>query len=927
MYANTRSIATPGKFDELVCIIQSFQNIIHIVILSETWISTHDEAKRLYLPGYTHYYNYRQDKIGGGVSIFAHNSLKHNFIEEQTVDENHYLWIHINKFDLDIGAIYKPGRTKSKEFLEVYSTQLEQRQRAILFGDFNYDLLSSDKAVQNYKDTISENGYYIINKIDRRYCTRETKTTKTILDHVCSNIKKTQFHLSIVESSMSDHKQIYFEVKNYQATPVKAIKYEAIDYKKLYNTFEMMKIEDCEYNTLEQNLKFSINTCKTSKTKKLNPPKQDWIKKEILDAINTRNKHYQEYKQNPEDKEIEEVYKTKRKDVFNMIQKSKSNFYYKAFKNCKNKPSKMWTLINDLTRNKVKETAVPVKLQKGLEIVTDETEICEYFNDYFSTIGEVLANEIPKRCHPNMSPIARTHSQELSQLSPATTEEVLKVCNQLDSNTSSGVDGISTKTIKCLKNLLVEDLSNCINRCLELGIFPDSLKVAKVSPIFKSGIRTDPGNYRPISVLPVLSKIFERILYNRVEKYLNSIDFFYSKQYGFRPKSNTLSATVDLITNLKTNIDKKNIALGIFIDLRKAFDTVSHVILLEKINKIGITGTALDILKSYLSNRKQIVKIGNHQSQPKPITYGIPQGSILGPLLFLIYINNIGEIGLKGDITLYADDTSLFYFERSIEKIIANAQTDLNLLNEWFQNNVLTINVSKTNYIIFKAKNKKISDHDPLILNNMTINQIDSERYLGLIVDSKLTWKPHIEKIKAKLSSLTGAIRGITRCLPRGVRYSIYNSLIKSHIDYLIEIWGSAAKSHINIIQRAQNKLIKVLFCYNYLTPTERLYKETKIMSVTQTYIYFTCLLIRKILTKNIHTQISFTKKSQIQKIQLRNTNDLVLRTPRTNYGKKNILFEGAKIYNKLPKDIKNIQSINTYKKLLKHYVTLNTPV
>ncbi|CAH2084027.1 unnamed protein product [Euphydryas editha] len=255
-------------------------------------------------------------------------------------------------------------------------------------------------------------------------------------------------------------------------------------------------------------------------------------------------------------------------------------------------------------------------------------------------------------------------------------------------------------------DLILKELSNCINKCLQTGTFPNSLKVAKVSPIYKSGSKLEPGNYRPISVLPVISKIFERVIYNRLETYLTSIKFFYDKQYGFRPKSNTLSATIDLITNIKLNIDKKQIVLGVFIDLKKAFDTVSHELLLKKLFDIGLTATAYGMLKSYLSNRTQVVQIGKIQSSSKSINFGVPQGSILGPLLFTIYINSISGIGLTGDVTLYGDDTCLFYSGRSINDLIAHAQKYLDSLNVWFQCNLLTINISKTKYMIFASMQK-----------------------------------------------------------------------------------------------------------------------------------------------------------------------------------------------------------------------------
>lgn len=354
--------------------------------------------------------------------------------------------------------------------------------------------------------------------------------------------------------------------------------------------------------------------------------------------------------------------------------------------------------------------------------------------------------------------------------------------------------------------------------------------------------------------------------------------------------------------------------------MKKAFDTVSHNKLLQKLQNIGVAGTALHMFASYLQNRSQVVKIENFISSSQKMTsYGIPQGSIIGPLMFLIYINNINNIGLKGHLTLYADDTSLFYFDRSIDHIITDAQEDLNRLNEWLKYNLLTINTKKTSFMIFAAKNKHIPDFTPLTINNETIQKTDCEKYLGLWVDDKLTWKPHIEQIRIKLTSVLGALRKISNCIPHKVRPIIYNSLVKPHLEYLIEIWGSAAATNLNPLQRAQNKIIKVLFHYPYNTPTNELYKKTKLFNLRQLYIYYTCILIKKITTKSIRSNLKLNKK--IPTHNLRNKYKIVLPTVRTNYGKKTILFEGVKLYNDLPNHIKKCNIVNAFKKELKEYV------
>jgi hypothetical protein len=571
----------------------------------------------------------------------------------------------------------------------------------------------------------------------------------------------------------------------------------------------------------------------------------------------------------------------------------------------------------------VKERILPSKLENQCgRLLTEEVDICESFNQFFVSVGSTLAASITKPCFNNSCEgVAGFGSQGLSNLSLATKDEVSKIIDRLNSNTGAGIDGINPKTIKCVKDIVLEELTGCINNCLEVGTFPESLKIAKVTPIYKCGSRLDPSNYRPISVLPVLSKVFEKILYNRLETYLYSVNFLYDKQYGFRSKSNTLSAAIDLTTKIKLKIDKKQIALGVFIDLKKAFDTVSHNILIQKLANIGLSNVALAIFKSYLDNRQQVVKLRKSGSSFRTVSFGVPQGSILGPLLFLIYINSINKIGLSGDLTLYADDTCLFYFGQSIETIILEAQKDMDILNTWFQSNLLTINTSKTNYIIFAAKNKRISKHKPLTISGTEIERVEQTRYLGLILDNKLTWNPHIQSIRAKLISLMGMVKSIARCLPLAVRYTIYNSLVKSHIDYLIEVWGTSTKTNLSILQTAQNKLLKTLFHLDYSTPTDYLYKKLKVMNIIQSYTYHNCILVRKILHKDIHTKITFSKEIHQHKMKLRRSIDIKLLPPRTNYGKKSIMYEGSQLYNKLPKNIKESKSIATFKRLLKHHI------
>lgn len=878
------------------------------------------------MPNYKHIFNYRKNSKGGGVSIFVHNSIKHEITEDISENGNHYLWIYIEKLSLNIGAIYKPGETNINSFLELYTSQLERRRRSIVFGDFNIDLLNKNSNVAKYRNEINETGYEILNKINKQYNTRETSTTNTILDHVCTNVKNHSFDVSIIESCLSDHKQIFLEVGSLATQSITKIRYKAIDYKKLYNSATIATYcnEENHYDYLERFISDLVNKNKINKIKIQNLPREDWINRRILNEIDQRNHMWQQTKSDPKDEKLRKNFIEQKDKVIKLIKTQKQKYYNDLFQDSYSKPKKMWEVINSLALNKTKDSSALPKLKSGSELVTEGNLVCNLFNTFFSSIGSDLANNIPNKYHMETGNILmhdhdHTHTTTLSEFTPCTIHEISKLIDDLDNNTSTGLDGISTKTIKCIKDIIVQKLTDCINMCLYCGVFPDSLKVAKVSPIFKSGSRTDPSNYRPVSVLPVISKIFERVLYNRLNEYLTEKKFLIDQQYGFRSKSSTLTAAADLITKIKTHIDQKSLALGIFIDLKKAFDTVSHHKLLQKLNNIGVTDKALKMLSSYLEKRKQAVKIGNYTSSVKHVPFGCPQGSILSPLLFLIYINNINQIGLSGHLTLYADDTCIFYFDKSIHNIISKAQKDLDLLSEWLKYNLLTINTTKTSFMIFAAKNKPIPEHLPLTINNDVIKRSNYEKYLGLWVDDKLTWKNHIDHVKTKVASVLGAIHKAAGCIPKKIRYIIYNSLVKSHLEYLIEIWGSAAKTNLNPLQRTQNMLIKTLFHYKYSTPTKTLYEKSKLLNLTQLYTYSTCVLIKNITSHAIQSNIQLHRKKITH--NLRNKYKLELKTARTNYGKKTLLFEGAQLFNRLPDDIKNCDNIKAFKIKLKEHV------
>ena len=341
------------------------------------------------------------------------------------------------------------------------------------------------------------------------------------------------------------------------------------------------------------------------------------------------------------------------------IRKAKKDYYHSRFVKCKNDIKKTWTCIKDVLNSSQDKNFPNHFLVDNIPCSNNNT-IANKFNQFFVNIGPSLANEI----HP---PINMTYQCYLNDtilpvfvFQNVTEEYVSKLIDQMKSKTSRGVDDLSNKLLKDIKDEIVPPLTVMINHCLNSGIFPDKLKVAKVMPVYKKCEKYLFNNYRPISILPSVSKVFERVMHNQLYSYLTNNHLLYENQYGFRDKHSTELAALDLVDRLICAMDSKNVPLSIFLDLSKAFDTLDHSILLHKLNYYGVHGNSLNLFRSYLSQRKQFVEYNNCRSDCLSITTGVPQGSILGPLLFIIYLNDIANVCDKFiKPVIYADDTAL----------------------------------------------------------------------------------------------------------------------------------------------------------------------------------------------------------------------------------------------------------------------------
>ena len=390
-------------------------------------------------------------------------------------------------------------------------------------------------------------------------------------------------------------------------------------------------------------------------------------------------------------------------------------------------------------------------------------------------------------------------------LSPVTPVEIEKLLVTLK-DSATGWDEINAMFLKTSLNYIRDPLCHVCNMSLEEGIFPSKLKIAKVLPLFKAEEPSNFNNYRPVSLLRILSNVFEKIMYNRVSDFINQLEILYKFQFGFRKKHYTYLAHLILMDKITKSLENGDKVIGIYLDFSKAFDTVNHDILLQKLYYYGIRGNAYEWFKSYLTDRVQYVTYNGVQSSPKKIQCGVPQGSILGPLLFLLYINDLPNVCAKTMPFLFADDTNLFISRKNSHELYEAANNDLNAISEWLQVNRLSLNVKKTHYMLFSST-KIMSTNAELKIEAEIFSEVTKTKFLGVIIDNRLNWQHHISYISWKCAKGISIIIKLRKFLNNESLRSLYYAFIYLYLMYCNHFWGNACSVYLNKLSVLQKRL------------------------------------------------------------------------------------------------------------------------
>ena len=639
-----------------------------------------------------------------------------------------------------------------------------------------------------------------------------------------------------------------------------------------YDIFERIALSAYEKH-------FPNKRVKVNKHKhKLSP----WITTGLIKSIEFRDKLYKRLKSCPQDSpehnRMEYNLKTYNGYLKQCIRTAKREYYVHEFTKYKNDIRKTWDILKDIINTKKSKSDFPPYFTDlGIKISGSKT-IADKFNEYFTKIGPEHARSIDTSHKIPFDNYLKSPCQLSFQFQYTTPDSIEKIIGDLKPKSSAGYDNLSSKLLKDIKGIISCPLSIIINQSLCSGIFPSKLKLAKVIPLYKKEDQRVFGNYRPISLLSSISKIFEKVAFKQILEYFTSNNLLFESQYGFRENHSTELAALEFIDRIKLEMDRKKIPFSIFLVLPKAFDTLNHDILLTKLRYYGIQGIALNWFQSYLTKRSQYVQYNDTSSSIREIETGVPQGSILGPLLFIIYMNDIHTVSDKFSFILYADDTTLISplcsFSHCSHNDMNYVSTMINLeltkISDWLAVNKLSLNAAKTKFMLFHNYQKIINEDDipHLTINDTVIERVTEFNFLGLTINEFMNWNSHSSKISNKISRTLGVMNKLKRYLPFSALKLMYSSLILSHLQFAITSWGFEWER----LSKLQKRAIRIMTHSKYNAHTDPLFNSLKLLKIKDIFDVQCMKFWYKFVNNNVPTYFAsmFRYNHELYEIQTR---------------------------------------------------------
>ena len=890
---NIRSLQTNfNQFKELIDLFHSEGCFLDIICLTEIWNLKDNDFYNL------EHYNFvskmRRHTTGGGVAYYIKKGIRYKEIKDLSLFEEKI--IECLTLELDFGKkdklilsnIYRsnsphPNYSAGEQndtFLEAFcklqGDLSSLKHKSYIVGDMNFDLLKFE--IHDKTEILLDNGFAhgFLQLVSLP--TRISNNSATLIDHIYTNATLNNFETYIILSDISDHfpichiisdktkekKPNYIQVQNFNEENILSFKEDLsnTNWACVFDQDHTQTAYDKFYEIFsgKYNNHFPIRNVKFNKNKhKIDP----FMSSAILKSRKTKFKLSETKIRFPSQENINK-YKQFRKCYNKVIRAAKKGYYKKTFDQHKNNLRKTWEVLKDAIRKKNDKSSIIEEIKSDNLFYRNDNDMSNTFNEYFTTIADKITDDL------NTSDRDCTYytndSNFVFSFSDVFVHDVMKIVSGLESKSSQDMFGLSNFLLKKIIENIALPLSYILNLSLQSGEIPSEFKKAKVKPIFKlnskdSDLLSTMSNYRPISLLPIFSKILEKLVALRLTKFLDENNLLYKHQYGFQRKKSTLHPMIHLLNKIAENDNEKKITIGVFCDLQKAFDCCSHKILLIKLSKLGVKGRELKWFENYLKNREQFVSVNDGNSNLRFITKGVPQGSILGPLLFLIYINDLANCTSLFTL-LFADDTSFLISGKNLNEVIKLLNVELKKICYWFRTNELSLHPGKTKFMIFTKNESNINfDELNIVLNNNNVDENDENniiklsyvnsnseipaiKFLGVHIDPKLNFKHHIGAIHSKVSRSLFAINSVKHFIDKRALKTLYNSLVHSHFLYCIPIWGCASKSSFKKLELLQKKAIRTISLSKYNAHTVPIFKKIEILPIKEQAILSSLLIM-----------------------------------------------------------------------------------
>lgn len=934
---------TTGYLDVLQFIEDSTQNI-DLIAICETFISSDQSLSSFVFPGYSLEVKNRKSLNRGGLGFLVKMNLNYSIRDDLIVwiegkIESFCVELEIEKKKIIICLVYKPPSTRLDEFFEGFDLLMSCMSRSgldfICMGDFNFNLLDLNG------DNLDFFNYMVSNDLYPLACvpTRISSHSATLIDNVFVSSKfLNSSYADVGIYPGSDHLPVIARITCVQKTRSKAKKRKVRQLKKAnldkfaeeLSTLSWDPVLDITRDVNEAYDTFcSIiqpiyeQTCplKIVKDRK-NIPRKPWMTVEIVQEIENRNHLYEHYLRTEKDEDFEE-FRIARNRVNSHRRRAKKVYFEKKFTETKGNSKGTWKVIGEMISKK--SSGEPLSIETHGTTIYDPLQVAEHFADYFSKIGPTVQQE------NNQSPESFRHDEFQDdrgerlafEFERCTSDELLKIVGSISSN-SAGIDGMNLRTFKSVLVYLLPCILHIINLSLETGIFPEGLKTAKVIPLHKGGSRSDVGNWRPISILPLFSKILEKVVHRRLYQYLTHHGLLGDTQFGFRKSHSTTHAVQHLCDFVNQCLNSGKIPLTVFIDFKKAFDTVDFSILLNRLRFLGVKGVCLNWFDSFLKGRSIKVVIDSVTSSPYLVNCGVPQGSVLGPLLYLVYVDTMRFYLPDSCLTSFADDTAISFRGVSVDELINKVNMVLNYLNVFTTLSMLAVNVKKTNFMVFSRIGKPIDLGGRILFSGNSLEQVDLVRYLGFYLDCNMSWKHHSDLVASKVARGLGIIRRLKHFVPGRVMLLLYHAIISPYISYGCVLWASNFFNNFKRVQVLQNKAVRLIGGYVKETNnTVACFRKLKVMDVGQVRDYQAAVFTYQCLHEVCPLVFLdfFRQNNDLHDYDTRNATNLVTEYKsgrRTGFQIKHL---GQEVWNSLPDSVKAAEHQQLFKKRVKNFL------